>query len=159
MAPTTQLEFAPKRQPLELPTKPWPWTPIGSFLHKHELSSYSDKVFVRQLIHDLQLGCNIGYTGPQFTHLAINLPSAHQQPMLLTQHLRKRVKLDAFLDLLNPPLKIFRTSGLGVIPKHDGGWHIIYHLYPPDGCSKWSHWSLYIRTLWHIAQMMMRTLL
>ena len=100
-------------------------------------SSYPDKVFVRQLIHDLQLGCNIGYTGPQFTHLAINLPSAHQQPMLLTQHLRKSVKLDAFLDLFkSPPLKIFCTSGLGVIPKHDGGWRIIYHLSPPDGHSQ-----------------------
>ena len=27
----------------------------------------------------------------------------------------------------------FRTSGLGVIPKHEGGWHIIYHLSAPDG--------------------------
>ena len=53
--------------------------------------------------------------------------------MLLTQHLRKSVKLDAFLELFKLPF--FRTSGLGVIPKHDGGWHIIYHLSVPDGHS------------------------
>ena len=34
-----------------------------------------------------------------------------------------------------PPLENFRTSGLGVVPKHDGGWRIIYHLSAPDGLS------------------------
>ena len=29
----------------------------------------------------------------------------------------------------------FRTSGLSAVPKHDGGWHIIYHLSAPDGLS------------------------
>ena len=28
-----------------------------------------------------------------------------------------------------------RTSGLGVIAKQDGGWHIKYHISPPDGLS------------------------
>ena len=64
----TQLEFAPNQQPLKLPTRPQPWTPIRSFLLKCELSFYPDKIFVRQLIDDLQLGCSIGYTGPQFAH-------------------------------------------------------------------------------------------
>ena len=129
VAPTTQLEFAPKWQPLELPTKPQPWTPIRSFLLERELSSYPDKVFVRQLIHDLQFGCNIGYTGPQFAHLTNNLPSAHQQPKAIDATLKKECEAGRILGpFQTPPLKNFRTSGLGVIPKHDGGWHIIYHL-------------------------------
>ena len=32
---------------------------------------------------------------------------------------------------MNPPLPNFRTSGLGLVPKHDGGWRIIYHLSAP----------------------------
>jgi len=34
-----------------------------------------------------------------------------------------------------PPLTNFCTSGLGLVPKHDGGWHIIYHLSAPVGFS------------------------
>ena len=35
----------------------------------------------------------------------------------------------------SPPLPNLRCSGLGVIPKHDGGWHTIYHLSAPHGTS------------------------
>ena len=111
MDPTTQFEFAPKWQPLELPTKPQPWTPIRLFLLEREQSSYPDKVFVRQLIHNLQLGCNIGYTGPQFAHLANNLPSAHQQPNAIDTTLKKDCKAGHILGpFQTPPLKNFRTS-------------------------------------------------
>ena len=34
-----------------------------------------------------------------------------------------------------PPLHNFCTSGLGLVPKHDSGWHIIYHLSTPVGFS------------------------
>jgi len=30
-----------------------------------------------------------------------------------------------------PPLPNFRISGLGLVPKHDGGWRIIYRLSTP----------------------------
>ena len=33
------------------------------------------------------------------------------------------------------PLHNFCTSGLGLVPKHDGGWRIIYHLSAPVGFS------------------------
>ena len=36
---------------------------------------------------------------------------------------------------LRPPLPNLRCSGLGAIPKHDGGWRIIYHLSAPPGLS------------------------
>ena len=35
----------------------------------------------------------------------------------------------------DPPLPNLRCSGLGAIPKHDGGWWIIYHLSAPPGLS------------------------
>ena len=31
----------------------------------------------------------------------------------------------------NPPLPDFHCSGLGLVPKHDGGWRTIYHLSAP----------------------------
>ena len=34
-----------------------------------------------------------------------------------------------------PPLPNLRCSGLGIILKHDGGWHTIYHLSAPHGIS------------------------
>ena len=33
------------------------------------------------------------------------------------------------------PLPNFRCSGFGLVPKHDGGWHAIYHLSAPYGSS------------------------
>ena len=106
------------------------------FLLERELSSYPDKVFVRQLIHDLQFGCNVGYTGPQFAYLAKNLPSAHQKPNAIDATLKKECEAGCILgSFQTPPLKNFCTSGLGVIPKHNRGWHIIYHLSAPDGRS------------------------
>ena len=34
-----------------------------------------------------------------------------------------------------PPLPNLRCSGLGVVPKKDGGWRVIYHLSAPHGSS------------------------
>ena len=34
-----------------------------------------------------------------------------------------------------PPLPNFRCSGLGLVPKHDGGWRAIYYLSAPYGSS------------------------
>jgi len=57
-----------------------------------ELSNHPDKAFVRQLIDDLQHGCNIGYLGPQFAHSANNLASASRQPEVIDTALQKSVK-------------------------------------------------------------------
>ena len=35
----------------------------------------------------------------------------------------------------SPFLPNFRTSGLGLVPKHDGGWWTIYHLSTPPNSS------------------------
>ena len=112
--------------------KPLPWTPLRPFTLERELSNHPDKVFVRQLIDNLRLGCTIGYTGPQFTHLALNLESAFQQPEVIDATLKEECEAGRVLGPFDqPPLPNFRTSGLGLVPKHDGGWRIIYHLSAP----------------------------
>ena len=132
MAQVIQQEVIQSLGTLKCIDKPQPWTPIRSFLLERELSSHPDKTFVRQLINDLQHGCSIGYTGLQFAHLAKKLPSAFQQPSVIDATLQKECEAGRILGPFpTPPLPNFRTSGLGLVPKHDGGWRIIYHLSAP----------------------------
>ena len=68
------------------------------------------------------------------------LPSTSAQPCstqaLLTKVSKKRQKTGRILGPFDsPPLPNLRCSGLGAIPKHDGGWRIIYHLSAPTGSS------------------------
>ena len=112
--------------------KPPPWTPLRPFILERELSDHPDKVFVRQLIDNLRRGCAIGYTGPQFDYFASNLQSAYQQPEVIDATLNEECSAGRILGPFDqPPLPNFRTSGLGLVPKHDGGWRIIYHLSAP----------------------------
>ena len=57
--------------------------------------------------------------------------------MLSTTVSKKRSKLDTYLDLLTALL--YLTFGVQAwiytVPKHDGGWRIIYHLLAPPGIS------------------------
>jgi len=51
-------------------------TPLRPLILEWELSNHLDNTFVKQLINDLEHGCNIGYLGPQFACLATNLALA-----------------------------------------------------------------------------------
>ena len=136
VVPVIQHKFTQPLGTPRLPIKSQPWTPIRSFLLEHELSFHLNKVFVRQLIDDLQHGCSIGYTGPQFAHQANNLLSAHQQTTVIDATLQKECAVGRILGpFQTPPMPNFCTSRLGLVPKHDGGWHIIYHLSAPAGHS------------------------
>ena len=111
---------------------PLPWTPIRPFILERELSNYPNKAFVRWLINNLRHGCAIGYVGPQFTYFANNLHSASQQPEIIDTTLKDECRAGRILGpFRHPPLPNFCTSGLGLVPKHDGGWRIIYHLSAP----------------------------
>ena len=134
-----------------------PRTPINVHHLHQELSSHPDQVFVKQLIHDLQYGCAIGYSGSQFSHCSTNLPSAFQQPSVLDTSLASECSAGRILGpFQSPPLPNLRCSGLGMIPKHDGGWHTIYHLSAPHGTSINDFGILLIaHSLLHIAQCML----
>ena len=130
MVPATVRGFVPTGA--TPPFKPKPWTPLRPFVLERELSNHPNKVFVKQLINDLYYGCFIGYKGPQFSYHAKNLLSAHQQPTVIDAALHKECQLGRILGpFRSPPLPNFRTSGLGLVPKHDGGWRVIYHLSAP----------------------------
>ena len=77
-----------------------------------------------------------GYSGPEFAHIASNLQSAFSQPSVLDDALVTECSLNCVLGPFDsPPLPNFRCSGLGLVPKQDGGWRTIYHLSAPPGKS------------------------
>ena len=68
-------------------------------------------------------GCSIGYTGPQFTHIADKIQSASQQPEVINATLKEGCEAGRILGpFALPPLPNFYTSGLGLVPKHDRGY-------------------------------------
>ena len=78
----------------------------------------------------------IGYEGPQFSGNAKHLSSALQHPNVIDESLKKEAEAGHVLGPFNdPPLPNLWCSGLGAVPKHDGGWQIIYHLSVLPGLS------------------------
>ena len=111
-------------------------TPINIPALSSELVSHPDRHFVNTLLDNLTEGCNIGYTGPQFNYCSRNLHSAYQHPAILDATIAEECKLGRFLGPFDkPPLPSFRSSGLGLVPKHDGVWRTICHLSAPHDSS------------------------
>ena len=91
---------------------------------------------MQQLISNLVNGCAIGYNGPQFAANTKHLSSALHHPTIIDKFLKKEIEAGCILEPFDdPPLPNLGCSGLGGIPKHDGGWRIIYHLSAPPGLS------------------------
>ena len=119
-----------------LAREPLGHTPLRPLEFERELRTHPDKDFVDQLVHNLTLGCNIGYQGPQFPYTARNLQSAWISPEVVdnTIHSEKQAgRLEG--PFPTPPLPNFRASGIGLVPKKDGRWRLIHHLSAPPGLS------------------------
>ena len=69
-------------------------------------------------------------------HFSNNLPSASQQQDILDANITAECQAGRILGpFRTPPLPNFCCSGLGLVPKHDGSWHAVYHLFAPYGSS------------------------
>ena len=111
-------------------------SPLRPLELERELSHHPNKGFVRQLIKDIRHGCNIGYDGPHFAHTVRHLPTASANAHIIPEALAKECAAGRMAGpFAFPPLPNLRWSGLGVVPKKDGGWRIIYHLSAPPGRS------------------------
>ena len=128
-------------------------TPIRPLVLQRELASHPDKGFVNQLLHNITHGCNIGYEGPHFTLTAKHLSTAYSHPHVISDTLAKECAAGRMAGPYDhPPLPNLRCSGLGVVPKKDGGWRVIYHLSAPQGSSindfiNPTHFSLHYCTI------------
>ena len=70
---------------IPLPTldKWGPCTPLRPLILEFEVSNHPDKAFVKLLLSEINQGCNIGYTGPQFTSIAKKLTIILSTPIHL----------------------------------------------------------------------------
>ena len=112
------------------------FTPLQPLALERELASHPDKGFVHQLLHNLTHGCCIGYDGPHLAHTARYLPSARAHPDIISAALAKECQAGRMADPYpSPPLPNTRCSGLGFVPKKDGGWRTICDLSSLPGSS------------------------
>ena len=122
------------------------------------LVTHPDQAFVSRLIHSLINGFDIGYTGPHSQLTAPNLPSAHQHPTFVDEALQKEIAEHRLAGPYpTPPYDNLHCSGVGIVPKKDGGWGLIYHLSAPEGHSindfiDKQNYSLQYKTVDHAIQ-------
>ena len=98
------------------------------------LETHPDKVFVERLLQGITYGFDIGYKSPNTSHISPNLASAHAHPDIIDAYLCKECEAGRMAGpFAAPPIAGLRCSGLGVVPKKDGDWRVIYHLLAPFG--------------------------
>ena len=68
-----------------------PTTPINISNLAAQLKNHPVPQFATDLLHDLQWGCNIGYSGPRLARVTPNLKSALLQPQAVSDALEKEV--------------------------------------------------------------------
>ena len=83
-------------------------------------------MYVQTVITNFQHGCDIGYRELHFVHVSNNITSVSQQPDILDANITTECHIGHILGPFHtPPLQNFHFSGLGLIPKHNGGWRAI----------------------------------
>ena len=111
-------------------------TPVNIANLSTELKHHPDQQFVTSLLHDLQWGCHVGYTGPRFARITPNLTSALRHPDAVSAALAKEVPNGHTAGpFQTPPIPNLQCFPLGVVPKKDGTWRIIMDLSSPHGSS------------------------
>ncbi len=111
-------------------------TPLRPQVFARFLLHHPDYTFVSRLIQSLTHGFNIGYFGPHTPVTAKNLPSALEHADIVDEALRKELAENRMAGpYSSAPYTNIRCSGLGVVPKKDGTWRLIYHLSAPIGNS------------------------
>ena len=113
-----------------------PSTPVNLPSLSAELKHYPDQQFTASLLHDLQWGCNIGYTGPRSARITPNLKSAHLHPGAISAALAKEVSNGHTAGpFQSPPIPNLQCSPLGVVLKKESTWRIIMDHSSPNGSS------------------------
>ena len=102
-------------------------TPLQPQTFARLLNNHPDQAFVSKLITSLQTGFDIGYSGPHSPLIVPNLHSASIHPHIVDEALEKEIQENRIAGPYHsPPFVNLRCSGLGVVPKKDGRWRLIY---------------------------------
>ena len=114
-----------------------PLTPI--FVSKLEdfLADHPDPTLVSQLCTNLGVGARIGFEGQRTPRFSKNLPTALNQPSIVTSNLEHEVSLGrAAGPFETPPFPNFQVSPIGLVPKKNSKkFRTIFHLSFPKSDS------------------------
>ena len=73
-------------------------------------------------------GFRLEYKGPRISITTKKLKSAVENKFITREKLQKEVKLERMAGSFpTKPISTLRTSAIGIVPKHDGGWRLIMH--------------------------------
>ena len=98
-------------------------TPLRPLAFERELSTHSNKAWVKQLVQELQHGFHIVYDGDRFPLTEGNLQSAYEHHEAVDAALQKELSAGRTEGPFEfPPFTNLRCSGLGIVPKQDGSW-------------------------------------
>ena len=111
-------------------------TPINTTRLSQLLVQHPHRELASFLLESLTNGFRIGYQGQRFPVHSPNLFSAFLHPEMIDRALIKELHLGRIAGLFNsPPFRVFRSSGLGLVPKDTTDWRLIFHLSAPLGQS------------------------
>ena len=112
-------------------------TPVNVAYFAEELQTYPDKETVKILLDGFIHGFDIGYKGPEFSNITNNLKSADSHMQHITDNILVELEAGRMAGpFTSPPLKNFRTSPIGVVPKKDSDkFRTITDLSSPKGSS------------------------
>ena len=113
-----------------------PLKPI--FVSKLEdfLADYPDATLVSQLCTNLRVGTRIGFEGQRTPRFSKKLPTALNQPSIVTSNLGHEVSLGRVAGPFEtPPFPNFQVSPIGLVPKKNSKkFRTIFHLsFPKSG--------------------------
>ena len=103
------------------------------------LADYPDRHFVRSLLHIIDFGCSIGFSGEEKLQISPNLKSARDFPDSITTDLNILVSENRVAGPFTlPPHPFFRVCPLGSVARKrapNGKRRVINHLSYPEGDS------------------------
>ena len=118
-------------------TNPLP-TPVSVHELETALSSHPNRTFVLGLCNIFKYGAHIGFQGTRSARFSKNLPTAFNQPDIVSSNLAKEVSLGRTAGPFDtPPFPNFQISPIGLVPKKNSNkFRTIFHLsYPKSGSS------------------------
>ncbi|KAI1791545.1 hypothetical protein LXA43DRAFT_840628, partial [Ganoderma leucocontextum] len=116
--------------------------PVCSSLRREawarHLADYPDRNYVTSLLHIIEFGAALGYTGPLHSQECRNLSTALEHPDTVAADINalcSRQRMHG--PFAAPPLTPFRSSPLGVVsrPRNPAKLRVINHLSWPQGSS------------------------